>query len=176
MLKKLFLLTFAAFALAACNDDKDDNGMPAGYHYATENPYIVDGLLTGRNMHFFGTSTATAPDGSVFVDDKAYFEFAGGDERVSVYMHATRFVGNMPAMEMKIPQLDYQSNVNGNAIAFTHASIIPEALLPGATGYQTVPKYVLTNLNGWVDGIRCNVKFNCIGFQVVYEGRLIDNN
>mgnify|MGYP006974973159 CR=1 FL=1 len=47
MLKKLLLLSFAAFTMAACNDEADD-----GVRYATHNPSIVDGIFLDRPNRF----------------------------------------------------------------------------------------------------------------------------
>ncbi len=103
MLKKLLLLSFAAFTMAACNDEADD-----GVRYATHNPSIVDGVFTSDNMHFYGTATVThVSDGSTYTDPKAWFEFAGDRESLTIYMHATRFAAAMPALEMRIHRMPY---------------------------------------------------------------------
>lgn len=171
-MKKLFLLALAAIAFVACNDDKEDNGLPAGYHYVTGNPYIVNGLLNGQNMHFFGTSTTTDPKGGVFVDDKAYFEFAGND-KMTIYMHTTRFAAEMPAVRMRIPTIEYTGS--GNSVAFEVASIVPEAFVAATGAYTPMPRYLITGLKGSIDGIRCKASFTCMGFKAEYEGQLIDN-
>lgn len=171
-MKKLFLLAFAALAFVACNDDKEDSNLPSGYKYVSTNPYIAEGSLTGQNMHFFGMSATTSPKGGVFNDDKAYLEFAGGD-KMTIYMHTTRFAAEMPAVRMRISKITYTGS--GNSVAFDVASIIPEAFVPATGAYTPMPKYVMSNLKGTINGINCKVSFTCIGFNAEFEGRLIDN-
>lgn len=138
MLKKLLLLSFAAFTMAACNDEADD-----GVRYATHNPSIVDGVFTSDNMHFYGTATVThVSDGSTYTDPKAWFEFAGDRESLTIYMHATRFAAAMPALEMRIHRMPYTSG-EGASLSFTAASTVPQVRLPNEVGggysYQDMP-------------------------------------
>ena len=176
-MKKFFLLLFAAAAFAACNDD---DGEPK-IRYATINDGIVNGLMQGINMHFYGTATVTEEQqNSTYTDNEAYFEFAGGPENFSLYMHKTRFAANMPPLEMKIPHTAYTGD--GNSIAFSEVSIVPEVNLPNSTGggysYQPMPAYTLTEVEGSIDGVNCRVSFTCnvprLGtYRMEYEGRLI---
>ena len=85
-MKKILFLLFAAAAFAACNDD---DGEPK-VRYATTNDGIENGYLQGANLHFYGTSTVTDAKGKTFTDPEAWFEFAGGPESFSLYMHALR--------------------------------------------------------------------------------------
>ena len=44
----------------------------------------------------------------------------------------------------------------------------------GGSGYQPVAKYVITDLEGSIDNLKCHVSFTCAGvYKVEYEGRLI---
>ena len=90
-MKKILFLLFAAAAFAACNDD---DGEPK-VRYATTNDGIENGYLQGANLHFYGTSTVTDAKGETFTDPEAWFEFAGGPESFSLYMHKTRFAANL---------------------------------------------------------------------------------
>ena len=129
MLKKLLLLSFAAFTMAACNDEADD-----GVRYATHNPSIVDGVFTSDNMHFYGTATVThVSDGSTYTDPKAWFEFAGDRESLTIYMHATRFAAAMPALEMRIHRMPYTPG-EGASLSFSAASTVPQVRLPNEVG------------------------------------------
>ena len=176
-MKKILFLLFAAAAFAACNDD---DGAPK-IRYATTNDGIENGLMHGTNMHFYGTATVTEEQqSSTYTDNEAYFEFAGGPENFSLYMHKTRFAANMPPLEMKIPHTSYTGR--GNSIAFSEASIVPEVSLPNSTGggysYQPLPSYTLTEVEGSIDGIVCRVSFTCnvprLGtYRMEYEGKLI---
>ena len=102
-MKKILFLLFAAAAFAACNDD---DGEPK-VRYATTNDGIENGYLQGANLHFYGTSTVPDAKGETFTDPEAWFEFAGGPESFSLYMHKTRFAANMPGVEMRLQTVTY---------------------------------------------------------------------
>lgn len=173
-MKKFFLLLFAAAAFAACNDD---DGEPK-IRYATINDGIVNGLMQGINMHFYGTATVTEEQqNSTYTDNEAYFEFAGGPENFSLYMHKTRFAANMPGVEMRLQTVTYTPK-GDKSLNFVREEIIPSALKEnnegGGSSYRPVERYKITNLTGAIDGVDCRVSFTCAGvFQVIYEGRLI---
>ena len=176
MLKKLLLLSFAAFALAACNDEADE-----GVQYATSNPEIVDGVFSGRNMHFYGTATVTnTSDGSTYTDPEAWFEFAG-DKALVIYMHQTRFAAAMPALEMRLYRIPYTGG-EGASLTYSADSWVPQVQLPNQEGggysYQDMPSYTLTEVEGAIDEIVCRMSFTCdvprLGtYRMEYEGRLL---
>lgn len=176
MLKKLLLLSFAAFALAACNDEADE-----GIQYATSNPEIVDGVYSGQNMHFYGTAKVTnTTDGSTYTDPEAWFEFAGGETLV-IYMHQTRFAAAMPALEMRLYRIPYTAG-QGASLSYTADSWVPQVRLPNQEGggysYQDMPAYTLTQIEGAVSDILCHMTFSCdvprLGsYRVEYDGRLL---
>ena len=173
-MKRFFLLAFAALALTACNDDSD--GAP---RFAAENTRIEDGSLTGSNMHFLGTATATSADGAAYVDRQAEFEFAGLDD-FTLYMHRTRFAAAMPALEMRLFDQPYISGT-GASFSFDLPSVVPEVRLPDAGGYTwtSLEAYTLTEVAGSVEGTVCRVGFTCdvprLGtYRVEYEGRLLE--
>ena len=97
-MKKILFLLFAAAAFAACNDD---DGEPK-VRYATTNDGIENGYLQGANLHFYGTSTVTDAKGETFMDPEAWFEFAGGPESFSLYIHQTRYAADMPGLELRL--------------------------------------------------------------------------
>ena len=157
-MKKILFLLFAAAAFAACNDD---DGEPK-VRYATTNDGIENGYLQGANLHFY---------------PEAWFEFAGGPESFSLYMHKTRFAANMPGVEMRLQTVTYTPK-GDKSLNFVREEIIPSALKEnnegGGSSYQPVERYKITNLTGAIDGVDCRVSFTCAGvFQVIYEGRLI---
>ena len=176
MLKKLLMMSLAAFALAACNDEADE-----GVQYATSNPEIVDGVYSGRNMHFTGTATVTnTADNSTYTDPEAWFEFAG-DKGLVIYMHQTRFAAQMPALEMRIYRIPYTPG-EGASLSFTAESTVPQVRLPNTGGdgysYQDMPSYTLTEVEGSIDEIICRMSFTCdvprLGtYRMEYEGRLL---
>ncbi len=171
MMKKIFLFIFAATICCACNDDEVYSPLPDGYSYATNNSFLADGVMKGENMHFFGTSEVTDADGNVYVDEKAHFEFEGDSEKLSIYMHQTRFAAAMPPIEMLIPNLDYTGVEK--TIEFASSRVIPEANI-AQSGYKPYERYMITNLEGSVDNLVCRISFTCMGvFNVTYTGVLI---
>lgn len=176
MLKKLLLMSLAALALAACNDEADE-----GIQYASNNPEIVNGVYSGRNMHFYGTATVTnQEDGSTYTDPEAWFEFTGGEALV-IYMHQTRFAEKMPQLDMRIYRIPYTPG-QGASLSFSSESLIPQVRLPNQEGggysYQDMPAYTLTGVEGSVNDIICRMAFTCsvpkLGtYRMEYEGRLL---
>lgn len=175
-MKKLLMMSLAAFALAACNDEADE-----GVQYATSNPSIVDGIFTSDNMHFYGTAKVTDSEGNVFTDPEAWFEFAGGRETLVIYMHQTRFAAQMPALDMRIYSIPYTPG-QGASLSFTAESSVPQVRLPNQVGggysYQDMPAYTLTSVEGSVNDIVCRIAFTCsvpkLGtYRMDYEGRLL---
>lgn len=173
-MKKLFLLLLATAALAACNDD------PEKIHYASTNEGIENGKLTGKNMHFYGRAVVTADDGSEYIDEEAYFEFAGGQsgdgQYITVYMHKTRFAAQMPALEMRIYHTPYTGS--GMSVSFSAASIVPEVLLSANNRWQPLSSYTLTDMEGLIDDVQCTLSFTCtvpkLGtYRMQYEGKLV---
>lgn len=155
-------------ATAACNDD---NGETTAY--PETNPGIENGALTGTNMHFTGTVTSTDEQGNVFTDPEAHFETAGLDYLV-LYMHRTRFVAAMPAMEMRLHELPYTGA--GRRIACTQASVVPQLSVKDQ-GWIPMEAYTLTDVAVEIDNVRCSVRFACdvpkIGrYTVEFAGRL----
>lgn len=172
MMNKLLCLLLAFAACTACNDDDNDT-----IRFATENDGIENGYLQGINLQFYGTSTVTDRNDQPFTDDEAWFEFAGGPESFTLYMHKTRFAAGMPGVEMRLRTVPY-APTGDKSLAFAVAELVPEALRANETGggssYQPVERYRITDLEGRIDGVTCRVAFTCAGiYRVVYEGRLI---
>ena len=174
-MKRLFLLAFAALALAACNDSDD------APRFAVENTQVEEGSLTGSNIHFLGTATVVAADGSSYVDKEAEFEFAGLDD-FTLYMHRTRFAAAMPALEMRLFNQPYTPGT-GASFSFALPSVVPQVKLPNQVGggytWTPFPSYTLTEVEGSVDNTLCCVSFSCevpnLGsYRVEYEGRLLE--
>lgn len=178
MMKKFFLFALALTVFAACNDDNDN-----GPDFETVNDEIVNGQIVDDDpMIFLGTSTVTAPDGSTFTDEQARFSIFGNfpttiapaATSLSIYMHRTRFAANMPALEMRLLNLDYIPGA-GPRLMFTAAGpLVPQAYING-TGWTDQENRPITDLNGSIDNVRCTLTFTCMGaLQVKFEGRMLD--
>lgn len=167
MIQKICCCLAALLALAGCNEKIDPIRFPE------TNEYIVDGSLTGTNMHFVGTAKSTDAQGNEWVDTEARFETAGLRTLV-LYMHRTRFSAGMPAMEMRMYDLEYTGQ--GNGIAFSADRIVPQLQVKDL-GWQPMEAYALTDVEIRIEGVRCAVRFACdvprVGrYTVEYEGRL----
>ncbi len=173
MMKKFGCIVLALFALTACSDN-DDNG---GGRFPETNDCIENGSLTGRNMHFVGTTTSTSADGNVFTENDAHFETAGLEQMV-LYMHKTRFAAAMPAMEMRMPGLDYTGN--GKSLTVEAERVVPELSVKDL-GWQPMEAYALTDVSIRIDDVTCTIRFSCdvprVGFYTVeFAGRLYVEN
>lgn len=179
-MKKLLLLIFAALALVACDDkdnDKDkDNGLPAGYKYATTNDLVGEGRILD-DIHFFGTSQVSntmAPQAASFVDKKAHFELTkSSSEGISIlYMHATRFAAAMPAVEMRLPGVPVTGS--DKTLTFTAERIVPENFIAATNQWVSNERYAITDIKGSIDNTLIEITFTCAGmFKVSYSGKLI---
>lgn len=90
-MKKFLLLALAAFALAACNDDD-----------------TPDEFVQGDN-----TIAVFENDRLVFYDYDVFWEYSEpytdpyGVTCIDLYMNKTRFVQNMPALDMEVPGIPF---------------------------------------------------------------------
>lgn len=168
MIRNICCCLVAAFALVACNDSDEEK-----LRFPETNDFIEEGSLTGTNMHFLGSATSTDAAGNRYVDEEAHFETAGL-ERLVLYMHRTRFSAAMPAMEMRMYDLDYTGS--GKSIAYTAERVVPQLNVKDL-GWQPMEAYALENVEIRIEGVRCTVRFSCdvprVGrYTVAYEGRL----
>ncbi len=162
-MKKLLLLTFALFAMAACGSDDNDTAP------MNDNPSINDGVMTG-SMNFYGVSRSTSPEGETFTDEGVHFEFvASAADKVTLYMHATRFAAAMPGIEMRLTDLPYEGE--DKRLSVNVDSVVPEADITGE--YLPYERFAITGFKCNVESVWCKVEFDCIGYEVVFEGRLV---
>ena len=138
-MKKFLLLALAAFALAACNDDD-----------------TPDEFVQGDN-----TIAVFENDRLVFYD---YFDDTATTETYTdPYMNKTRFVQNMPALDMEVPGIPIHPTPAGFEFDLRQA-------VPYYRG-EPMPRYTLYDLEGELNGTLLEVEFSCIGYDVEYLGR-----
>ena len=123
MLKKLLMMSLAAFALAACNDEADE-----GVQYATSNPSIVDGVFTSDNMHFYGTAKVTDSEGNVFTDPEAWFEFAGDRETLAMPEGHVRLIETVAAANPNTVVVLFGGGAVETLITHLIREILPEKI------------------------------------------------
>lgn len=186
MLKRLFLMTFAAAALAACDDNEAEpiEVLPYGYAWATVNDAVANGQVT-KNMLFFGLSNVTTvATGSIYPDDTALFEIEpDADGTLYLYMHATRFAMGMPATEMRIPGIAYtDASQDAPRLKMTLSEEVnPENWVEAVRQWQTNSNFKISGFSGTVDNLTFSVSFTCnrkvnekwFAFKVDYTGRLL---
>lgn len=186
MLKRLFLLTFAAAALAACDDNEAEpiEVLPYGYAWATVNDAVANDRVI-KNMLFFGLSNVTTvATGSVYPDDTALFEIEpDADGTLYLYMHATRFATGMPATEMRIPGIACtDASHTAPRLEMTLADEVnPENWVEAVGQWQTNSNFKISGFSGTVDNLSLTVSFTCkrkvkekwFDFKVDYTGRLL---
>ena len=108
-------------------------------------------------------------------DDDTPEPFVQGDDTIAVYeddrlvfydydvrWNKTRFVQNMPALDMTVPAIPIRRTAAGFEFD------LPQAV-PAYRG-QAMPRYTLFDLEGSFDGTRLRVEFECIGYEVEYLG------
>lgn len=148
MMKKFFLLLLAAAAFAACDDDKD-------YGLPTED--------------YTGTLTVTSLSDPAQVNtfQNKHFSLTGNENgTLTLWMHETQFVPQMPELTMAVPDIPY--TLTGDRLTLAAERIVPKM------GGRPYDKYAITNLTGTVIEAepedRLEVNFDCMGFRVVYTG------
>ena len=146
-MKKFLLLALAAFALAACNDDDTPRRVRTGRQH--------DRRLRKRPARFLRLRRLlgilepyTDPYGVTCID---------------LYMNKTRFVQNMPALDMEVPGIPIHPTPAGFEFDLRQA-------VPYYRG-EPMPRYTLYDLEGELNGTLLEVEFSCIGYDVEYLGR-----
>lgn len=173
--KRLLLLAGALTMLASCSDD--DSGLPNGYVYLGENPYLDEGRLTGTNLHFYGTTTVSdSQGGERYTNREGYIELAGLDD-FTLYLHRFRLEAGTWGSEMRLRDVGY-TPTGDRSLRFALEEVIPEVLQPNEVGggatYRPDGELRVTQFEERIDDIDCRMTFTVAGrWQVTFEGRLI---
>ena len=144
-MKKLLFMALAAFALISCSDD--DTPEPFVQGDDTIAVYEDDRLVFYDYDVRWNHSQPYDVDGMTCID---------------LYMNKTRFVQNMPALDMTVPAIPIRRTAAGFEFD------LPQAV-PAYRG-QAMPRYTPFDLEGSFDGTRLRVEFECIGYEVEYLG------
>ena len=129
-MKKFLLLALAAFALAACNDDDT----PAEF---------VQGDNT---IAVFENDRLVFYDYDVFWDYSETYTDPYGVTCIDLYMNKTRFVQNMPALDMEVPGIPIHLTPAGFEFDLRQA-------VPYYRG-EPMPRYTLYDLEGTLARIK----------------------
>lgn len=171
-MKKICMLALATLALVACEGEKDPQTFPP-----TNEQITAEGSIAGENLHFAGTVSVSSPMSPTPYEEEVHFEFAGDVEDFVLYMHQTRFVAQMPKLDMRLREIGY-TPAGEHSMQFSVAGpITPQARMENEQGggysYQDKPEYAITNLQGHITNTACEVSFTCMGaFHVAFTGRL----
>jgi len=143
MLKKWLMAAAALVTLAACGTDEFPEEPVAG---------------TG----FVGTVTVTNPRGTF--EQEAIWRFdVGGGKSGCLYMDRTRFVAEMPYLDMEVRGIPLTEEPG--TVVFRQERIVPYY------AGEPYPAYVMTDFEGALEADReLRVAFTCMGMQVVFEG------
>lgn len=102
-------------------------------------------------------------------DDDVFWEYSEpytdpyGVTCIDLYMNKTRFVQNMPALDMEVPGIPIHPTPAGFEFDLRQA-------VPYYRG-EPMPRYTLYDLEGELNGTLLEVEFSCIGYDVEYLGR-----
>ncbi|MEG0789109.1 MAG: hypothetical protein RSB23_01430 [Alistipes sp.] len=143
-MKKLFLLFLVTLTLTACDKEEGETYYDEiGYH----------GTLT----------VIPLAGGEPYTDTNIFFSLAEeNNNTLTLYMNATRFVPQMPRLNMIVPGITYRATS-------TIVSLLGDNIIPW---HDNVPmdRYLITNLSGDVNNTHLNISFTCMGYRVTYIG------
>lgn len=147
-MKKFLLMAFAALALAACSDDDTPEEFVQG-----DNTIAV---FDGDRLAFYDYDVLwDYSDPYTLPGETGYF--------IDLYMNKTRFVQNMPALDMEVPGVPVHQTPAGFRFDLQQA-------VPYFNG-EPMPRYTLYDFEGELNGLQLWVEFSCIGYDVCYLGR-----
>ncbi len=185
-MKKCLLLLALAVAAVACDKEPDYDVRLYGYNYkyASTNDLLNDGKIE-NNIQFYGkmqsaaaSGESAAASGGTFTDDKVYFELTSSNMsdggKSILYMHATRFLAQMPGLEMRIKELPFSGT--GKVAEATRDKATPEAKIQNV--YREITDYPISELKVKIEDTVLTVSFVCNtpkngDYLVTYTGRMI---
>lgn len=139
-MKKLWFLTLAVFALAACNDEEELNYPEVDYM----------GTMTVINME-------NPSERYVW----SYQELELAEERdgtLTLFLDDTRFVPHMPELDMIVPGITYAEA--GGIYTLLGDRIVPYI------GSRPYAGYRIDNLSGTILKRQLTMTFECVGYAV----------
>lgn len=146
--------------------------------FATENNCILNGSLTGKNMHFLGTWTVKDNSGHSHLYEDVVAEFAGL-KNVAIYIHHGGFTTEVESREIKFPSFDYEGN--GNSIKITpNKEFIPQILKKNTQGggmsYQDAPDFkILKGCSITINDINCQITFKTVkDTSISFKGKMVE--
>lgn len=148
---RFLLLLLCAATLPACNSDDD---RPTNTTETEARTYV--GTLAVTPLAGGETNT--------FEEVRFIFEVAEDGTTATIHMIETRFVPEMPRLDMDIPGIP----VEPTAIGYSFAA---DAIVPTCAGVP-YKQYVITGLSGLDTAAQLDAAFDCMGFRVVYSGTL----
>ncbi len=144
-MKKLLFICLAALAMVSCSD-KEPNLLPT-----------IDVLIV-----YDGNSIAYEESNVKWRLSKQ------NDGTYTLYMDQTRFIENMPYLDMEVNNIEnqYAPDFADMYFKFDAAEVIP------TFNGQNMTQYALTDFHCDTDEQALNVRFKCMGYDVRYRGSL----
>lgn len=144
-MKKLLLICMAALTMASCSD-KEPNLIST-----------IDVLIV-----YDGGSL-------VYEQDNVKWRLVkNSDDSYTLYMDQTRFMEEMPYLDMEVQGLE---NQYASEFADMYFKFDADEMVPVFNG-QNMTQYALTDFHCDTDEQALNVRFKCMGYDVRYRGSL----
>ncbi len=151
-MKKMLLIAFAALLSAACSSSSDD-----------VTPTVCPTLNTRSYAGTLDVTPLAGGSASQFSDVRFDIEHSGDGKSATLHMIETRFVEQMPRLDMDVPGIGCTHGAGGYVLS-------GDAIVPLCKGVP-YKQYVITSLHGTESEQLLRVEFDCMGFHVVYSGK-----
>lgn len=144
-MKKLLFICLAALAMASCSD-KEPNLIST-----------IDVLIVYDG------------NGIAYEEGDVKWRLTKQDDGTyTLYMDQTRFIENMPYLDMEVKGLENQYAPD---FADYYFKFDADEIIPTFNG-QNMTQYALTDFHCDTDEQALNVRFKCMGYDVRYRGNL----